>query len=152
MLPEEYMALQRWPSAAIRQILARSLGLPVGPEPADWERVDADPANLTRLLAALEENEELDDDERFNLMEMTLEALERLPSAALEKTDEWRRVRNLLRASSSLHATTIWSWACLEDEADGDVEEFRLSPAMAEVWHEVEPVIAERLDSEEDES
>ena len=108
----------------------------------DWEWEVADPSLLPRLFELLGDAE-LSDDERFSLLEIVVQSIEDQESAAPEKTDAWRRAERALRERPALHATTIWDWSCLEDAAEKDAECWALSPAMAELWEEIEPALAE---------
>jgi hypothetical protein len=143
MLPVDLQHLQRWPTDEARRSLASRLELPFTSVMQDWEWEVADPSLLPRLFELLGDAE-LSDDERFSLLEIVVQSIEDLESAAPEKTDSWRRAERELRERPALHATTIWTWSCLEDGADGaEAECWALSPAMAELWEDIEPHLVE---------
>jgi hypothetical protein len=91
--------------------LSRRFGLPVEPFMQDWEWEVADPDRIDEFLAAYE-HDDLDDDERFTLMEMIIQSFEDLPDPP-ETDERWKSVLKLLKTNSALHISTIWYWASL---------------------------------------
>ena len=110
--------LWRYPTAAAVDSLARRFGFPNTPDMQDWEWEVADAARIDEFLAAYESGE-LDDDERFTLMETILQSFEDL-GESLSVDPRWPRVLELLDRNVDLHAYTVFYWSCLENEDDED--------------------------------
>lgn len=110
--------LWRFPTAAAIDSLAKRFGFPNSPDMQDWEWEVADAARLDKFLAAYESGE-LNDDERFTIMETILQSFEDLgPDLRLDP--RWPRVLELLDRNIDLHAHTVWYWSDLEQENEED--------------------------------
>jgi hypothetical protein len=119
----------RWPTAAAIEKLAQRFDLPTGPHMQDWEWEVADPNRIDEFLAAYK-SAELDDDERFTLMEMLIQSFEDLEED-LETHPRWTELLDLLEENTELHASTIWYWGT--PTADNDVTEWRVAPYLWQV-------------------
>jgi hypothetical protein len=92
----------------------------------DWEWEIADAARLDEYLTAYKHGD-LNDDERFTLMETIIQAFEDLP-APLEADPRWANALAILDGYIDLHAYTVWYWSDLEDELDD--ESWRVTPHL----------------------
>lgn len=118
----------RWPTAAAIRKLAKRFEMPIDPHTQDWEYEVADPERIDEFLAAYNSSE-LDEDERFTLMETLIESFEDLGEGA-EAHSRWPELIRLLEENAELHASTLWSWSC----PGSDVEDsWRVTPYMREV-------------------
>ena len=79
--------LWRHPTAEAIESLARRFDLPNGPGFQDWEWIFADPARIDEFVNAYESGE-LNDDEKFTLMEMIIQSFEDLDEQ-LEENSRW---------------------------------------------------------------
>lgn len=109
MVPER---LWRCPTRAAIDALALRFALPNTPEMQDWEYEVADPGRIDEFIAAYRSGQ-LDEDERFTLMETILASFDQLDGAG-HSDPRWATVRGLLEANVMLHARTIWYWASPE--------------------------------------
>lgn len=122
-LPEH---LQRYPTRAAIKSLAERFDFPNHPGMQDWEYEVADPARIDEFIAAYESGE-LDEDERFTLMETLLESFEE-QETELEDDKRWHTVLGLIETHIDLHISTVWYWSDLEND---DLELcFRITPFM----------------------
>lgn len=78
----------------------------------DWEYEVASAERLPEFLLAFETGQ-LDDDERFTLMETIIESFLELESESKWRV-AWPRIEAHLRSDIELHAHTIWYWARFE--------------------------------------
>lgn len=119
--------LRRYPTAVAIASLVERFNFPYDRNMQDWEWEVADSERVGEFVDAYCSGE-LDDDERFTLMETIIQSCEDHP---LPLTDQphWTGVMELLRAGAQLHAATIWYWSCLDEQ--GTPEE--ISEPVAEV-------------------
>ena len=121
--------LWRFPTRKAIDSLAARFGLPNSPEMQDWEWEVADPARIDEFLSAYSGGD-LDDDERFTIMETLLQSFE-ASTFELSSDSRWERVLSELEKHIDLHAYTVWYWSCLDTE---DVEGwFRLTPHLRRI-------------------
>ena len=80
----------------------------------DWEYQVADSGRLDEFLAAYESGE-LNDDERFTLMETILQSFEDLGSST-RYDPRWDRTLEIINANLDLHAYSVWYWSDLEND------------------------------------
>jgi hypothetical protein len=134
--------LQRWPTSAARQALAARLGLPYDRQMQDWEWEVAHSSLFPAFLAAYRGGD-LDDDERFSLMECLVQSVADMTPPPGGPPKEWASVAELFRAAPQLHTSTIayrsrmtgeegWEWA-------------GVSEAMRQVWADVRGQLVEPL-------
>ncbi len=119
----------RWPTAAAIEKLAQRVDLPHGPHMQDWAWEVADPNRIDEFLDVYTSGE-LDDDERFTLMEMLIQSFADL-EGDLERHSRWEDLLALLEENVELHAWTIWYWG---KPAAHEVEpEWRVAPYLWEL-------------------
>jgi len=134
----------RYPTRAGREALAARLGLAIDPYSQDWEWEVAGPEHFPAWLALYQEAE-LNDDERFSLMEMLIQCVEEMcpmhsPPEQVESMSQWQAVAVLLRARPRLHASTIAYWSVFGGEwPEG---QFSVSAPMRRVWADVQEALA----------
>jgi hypothetical protein len=118
--------LWRFPTAQAIASLADRFSVPNDQHMQDWEWEIADSNRISEYLAAYKSGE-LNDDERFTLMETIIQAFEDLPDS-LDADCRWTEVLQLLDSNIDLHAYSVWYWSDLEDEL-GD-ESWRVTPFL----------------------
>ena len=127
-LPEN---LWRFPTGAARESLAARFELPLDDSDQDWEWTNSHPKQLPDYLAAYQSGE-LNDDERFTLMEMMIQCAE----------DEHGKVHlkaviGLLETNVQLHLYSIYYWACIGSDLE---DSWEIAPAMREIlWRHRKP-------------
>lgn len=112
MVPEH---LWRFPTRAAIDALALRFDLPNSHLMQDWEWEVADADRIDEFMAAYQSGQ-LDDDQRFTLMETIIQSFEDL-GEALHADSRWQSVVDLLHVHIKLHAYTVWRWAA-PDESD----------------------------------
>lgn len=106
--------LARYPTRAAIDSLAARFGLENHPGMQDWQWEVSDPERIEEFLTAYTSGE-LDDDERFTLMETILESLEE--SQRLPESDPlWAVTLDNLETNILLHAPTILYWSAIEND------------------------------------
>jgi len=123
MVPEH---LWRHPTRTAIDSLALRFGLPNTLYMQDWEIEVADASRLDEFITAYRSGD-LDEDERFTLMETILASLDELGDAAAIDP-RWETVRDLLESNVALHAYSIWYWA--SSEADEPDEQWHITPLV----------------------
>ena len=122
-LPEH---LWRFPTGAARELLAARFELLLDDSDQDWEWTNSRLEQLPDYLAAYQSGE-LNDDERFTLMEMMIQCAEDEPAKTHLKP-----VLQLLDANTRLHLYSIWYWACVGSELS---DSWKIAPEMrAILW------------------
>jgi len=111
------------------QTLVKEFGYPYHHNMQDWEYEVAKFDDIEKYFTKYESTD--DDEIRFLLMEMILEASDHHPSLAAI----WPRIQSMLRKNFSLHEYTVYYWCySLSD----DVEDmFIVSPYMRTLWKEM---------------
>jgi hypothetical protein len=121
--------LWRFPTAAAIDALAKRFALPNTPQMQDWPWEVADPGRLDEFLEAyLDPN--LNDDERFTLMEIMLQSFEDL-GVKVTIDPRWHRALDILDQRIDLHAYSVWYWSDLEN--DNRDEQWRVTPFLRQV-------------------
>jgi len=123
MIPKH---LWRNPTRAAIDALALRFDLPNTPDMQDWEWEIADAGRIDAFMAAYQSGE-LDEDERFTLMETIIQSFEDLGDA-LPSDGRWPRVLDLLDANIRLHASTVWYWAV--SDATSAEEQWSVTPSV----------------------
>lgn len=131
----------RYSSRAAIAKLSALLRLPNDPGMQDWEIQVADHARLDEFLVAYG-LPELDEDDRFTLMQLIVASLDDAVSAEPLFEPLWRRAAGLIRRDAHIHATTLAYWARGNDR-DPD-HQFRITPRVRALWHEVRPAVRKR--------
>ena len=116
--------LWRFPTGAAQEALARRFDLPNEDWMQDWEYIVPLVEQLDTYLAAYTSGE-LNDDERFTLMEMMIQCVEDGASPAQRAS-----VLRIAEENVALHLQTVWYWACLDYLDDEEAEPFDVAPAM----------------------
>ena len=128
MIPEH---LWRHPTRAAIHALALRFDLPDHHLMQDWEWEVANAGRLDEFIAVYQSGE-LDDDERFALMEMILQSFEDLGDV-ISTDPRWEPVGHLLDANIQLHAHSIFYWSC--PETDNPKEQFSITPIIRPIWN-----------------
>jgi hypothetical protein len=84
----------------------------------DWQWEVSDATRLDEFLQAYESCD-LNDDERFVLMEIILQSFEDR-GKALAIDPRWYRVLELIDRKIDLHAHSVWYWSAMETEDVND--------------------------------
>ncbi|WP_227552365.1 MULTISPECIES: hypothetical protein [unclassified Acinetobacter] len=100
---------QRYITASAIYALAQRFNLPYDPFMQDWEYEVADPNRIDEFIDAYLSNE-LNEDEKFALMETILQSFEE-SSKTLDSDQQWNIILQLLEDNLDIHATTICYWA-----------------------------------------
>jgi hypothetical protein len=99
----------------------------------DWDIELADASRLQEFVDAYFALD-LDEDERFTLMELIVASADDALHSHKLDAGLWGSIHNLLVSDSSIHACTIHSWCCANSTCED--EEFPLSPRIRAVWCE----------------
>ena len=89
----------------------------------DWEWEVADSSRIDEFLSAYTSGE-LDEDERFTIMETLLQSFEE-STFDLSSDARWRTILASLETHIDLHAYSIWYWSGLDSE--------RVTPHLREI-------------------
>lgn len=101
---------QRYITASAINGLAQRFNLPIDPYMQDWEYEVADSSRIDEFMHVYLSNE-LNDDEKFALMETLLQSFE-VSSKILGSDQQWMAILQILQDNLDIHATTICYWAC----------------------------------------
>ena len=127
MIPEH---LWRYPTREAINALALRFDLPNNRDMQDWEREVADADRIDEFISAYQSGQ-LDDDERFTLMETIIQSFEDI-GERLHVDTRWQTVINLLDTNIKLHAYTVWYWG---DREEADVEDcWTVTPSLHRIW------------------
>ena len=121
--------LWRFPTRKAIDSLAERFNLPNTPEMQDWEWEVADSERIDEFVIAYESGE-LDDDEKFTLMETIIQSFEEL-EASLSTEPRWNKVLNLIVNNIELHIYSVWYWSDLENENEDD--QWRVTPYLRSI-------------------
>jgi hypothetical protein len=121
--------LWRYPTRAAIDALAARFDLPNRPDMQDWEWEVADPTRLDEFIDAYQSGN-LDDDERFTLMEIIIQSFEDLGQRS-ELDPRWQRILGILDRNIELHACSVWYWSVLDGESRD--EQFWVTPSMRSI-------------------
>jgi hypothetical protein len=108
----------RFPTRKAIDSLAERFNLPNTPEMQDWEWEVADPKRITEFVAAYESGE-LDDDEKFTLMETIIQSFADM-EAPLSANEDWTHVLKIIENNINLHIYSVWYWSDLENANEDD--------------------------------
>lgn len=92
--------------------LAKELNLPNDLTMQDWPYEVSDPNNINEYIAHYELTQ--DEDKKFVLMEMILQALIDQPNKELTLSC-WNKIKSILAFNFKLHEFTIYYWANLNE-------------------------------------
>jgi hypothetical protein len=125
----------RYPKAEARVSLAARCNLPYYDDMQDWEWEVADSARFEEFLATYCAPD-LNDDERFSLMEILVQCVEDLGLSS-EADSAWDKIEPLLLRAPWLHGSTIEYWACCGEVAPES--QFNVSPHMRSLYASITP-------------
>ncbi|MPM16375.1 hypothetical protein SDC9_62754 [bioreactor metagenome] len=120
----------RYPTDTARKKLATRFALPFDSSMQDWEWMVADGERFEEFIDVFR-LENLNDDERFSLMEVMIQCVEDMELQS-EREAAWLSMEPLLLSRPDIHRSTVEYWACL-DETESEAC-FRVSGNMREVW------------------
>jgi hypothetical protein len=109
--------------------LAKRFNFPNTPDMQDWVCEVADSIRIDEFISVYESGE-LDDDEKFTLMETIIQSFEDL-EISLSEEPRWHRVLNLIQNNIELHKYTVWYWSTLEN--DNKFEQWRVTPFIKSI-------------------
>lgn len=122
--------LRRFPTRQAIDALALRFDLPNYPDMQDWAWEVADPLRLDEFLYAYESGD-LNEDERFVLMEIILQSFEDLERSSNLVDPRWPSVLDILDRNIDLHAYSVWYWSVLDREWDDEI--FWVTPHVREI-------------------
>lgn len=128
-----------YPSVDAAQRIAMLLRLPREPWMQDWPIEVTDADRLDEFICFLE-TEQMNDDERFILMELVVSSAD--DAACMGKLDDmtWSRISAQLQQDILLYSNIIRYWSLI----DGDwFDGFEITPRMREIWERVKGRISE---------
>jgi hypothetical protein len=112
--------------------LADELRLPYTSDMQDWSYEVAEPDQIDNYLHHYDQ--QTDDDKKFVLMEMILQATEDQGNHS-DQEMYWRKASQRLSKDFELHRFTIFYWSCFDKE---DLSEsWTLAPNMRELWQQI---------------
>lgn len=110
--------------------IAKELHLKYNSGMQDWEWEIANPKHIEKYIEHYKSLK--DDDEKFTLMEIIIQALTDQEEEELIKY--WKEVKEFLKANFGVHEYSIFYWSCFENE---NVEEcWQITPQMRSLWKE----------------
>lgn len=115
--------------------LSRKLALPLDKQSQDWSYEVAVPERLAEYLFLYSNLK--DDDEKFVLIEIILEAL----NDQSQKNDfifYWKQVKEILVKDFDLHEYTVYYWCCWDNRIE---DSFVISKFLRKFWKEHENCI-----------
>ncbi len=95
----------------------------------DWTYEIAEPERIDDYIRAYD-NEVQNEDTKFSLMEMIIQALENQGSIELIEL-KWQLIKPILLRDFELHQYTIFYWSCWEDEIE---DTWNVTPLFRELW------------------
>lgn len=126
-------------TSEVEKALATMLNLPYDKYSQDWPYEVAQPEDIEKYIALYKIT--TDEDKKFVLMQMLIQATnDQLTVAAFH--EYWGEIRELLVKDFTLHAYTIYYWACFDNENLEDC--FYISPYMHELWIKTQYGITEK--------
>tara|TARA_R110001606_G_C14848651_1_gene586819 strand:- start:55 stop:447 length:393 start_codon:yes stop_codon:yes gene_type:complete len=96
----------------------------------DWTYTIAEPKRIDEYIVAYE-TVTTDEDTKFSLMEMIIQALTNQENEDLINSN-WKKVQILLNKDFELHKYTIYYWCCWENNDLNDCWE--VTPLMRQFW------------------
>jgi len=123
--------VERHPTEAARTALSAQLGFEDTHEFQDWERHFQ---NFEKIMSFVDlyEAGTLNEDEKFLLMELVLASASDADAVFFVSSD-WRRIEDLLRRNSTLHAWSMWFWSCIDNESRIPYNDFASSPYIQSI-------------------
>ena len=122
-VPEKFW---RFPTGEAIASLVERFNFPYSSDMQDWEWEVADPNRIEEFVAAYTSGE-LNEDERFVLMETIIQSFEDLCSS-LDDNKKWHEVVELLESNLDLHIYSVWYWS--DDENESLRDSWYVAPYM----------------------
>ena len=119
----------RFPTRKAIDSLAKRFNFPNTPEMQDWEWEVADADRIDEFISVYESGQ-LDDDEKFILMETIIQSFEELNSP-LATEPRWGKILKLIEKNIQLHIYSVWYWSDLEN--DNKDEQWRVNPFIKSI-------------------
>jgi hypothetical protein len=109
--------------------LADELNLPIDSSTQDWSYTAGNPNDIEKYISHY--NLTPDEDKKFVLMEIIIQATEDQPEKA-NFQKYWDKIKTLLETDFSTHEYTIFYWSCFDEQ---NIENcWRISENMRELW------------------
>ena len=109
--------------------LAEKLNLPNNLTMQDWSYTAGNPNDIEKYIYHYDET--TDEDEKFVLMELIIQATEDQEKQKLF-TKYWNRVKFILEKDFNIHEYTIHYWSCFDNEDEEDC--WKITPLMRQLW------------------
>lgn len=119
---------ERLETKAARVSLSRCFGFSDSDQIQDWERHFEDFDRLAEFIAHYETGQ-LDDDERFLLMELILASSTNGKPDFLNSS-LWQTIKQKLRNDPDTHGWSIWYWACIDEDLRLPYNDFFIAPDL----------------------
>ena len=123
----------RFRTHTARDRLDRLFGFETDPFMQDWDLEHADAVRLTGFVNTYAKVD-LADDDRFALMELIVASADDALRDNNMNDSLWISIREMLMVGSHLHASTIFSWSCVDATCDDEC--FPVTPRMREIWND----------------
>ncbi|MFK8032853.1 MAG: hypothetical protein AB8B94_01810 [Hyphomicrobiales bacterium] len=120
--------IERLETKAARISLSRHFEFSDSDQIQDWERHFEDFDRLAEFMA-LYETGQLDDDERFLLMELILASATNGEPNFLNSS-LWESIKQKLRNDPKTHGWSIWFWACIDEDLRLPYNDFFIAPDL----------------------
>ena len=95
----------------------------------DWEWEVADSDRIDEFISAYESGQ-LDDDEKFTLMEIIIQSFEEFESS-LSIEPRWKKILNIIENNIELHIYSVWYWSDLENDNEDD--QWKVNPFIRSI-------------------
>ena len=110
--------------------LADELNLPIDSITQDWSYTVGQASDIAKYISHY--NLTLDEDKKFVLMEIIIQATEnQTDKASFQKY--WDKIKVLLERDFSIHKYTIFYWSCFDSPNIED--NWKISENMRELWN-----------------
>ena len=109
--------------------LAEKLNLPDNLTMQDWSYTAGNPNDIEKYISHYDET--TDEDEKFVLMELIIQATEDQEKQK-SFTKYWDRVKPVLEKDFNIHEYTIHYWSCFDNEDEEDC--WKITPLMRQLW------------------
>jgi hypothetical protein len=128
-------AFIRCASAETEKSLSDRIGLPWFEGMQDWDLTAANARRVSEFLKIYESGE-LNDEERFALMQLIVASLDDLVEGTNDfaKNDNWIKCKGILMKEFRLHVTTIHYWCIVDNNVD---EGFPITKYIRPLWEEI---------------
>jgi len=123
----------RYGTGKVMRELSVKLNLPFDERMQDWPYEVAQAADIEKYIECY--NAAKDDDEKFVLMEMLIQAIEEQTDASFDKY--WDIIQKMLEKDFWIHEYTIWYWCCFQSPTNNYAEDalWKITPFVRELWN-----------------